>query len=127
MRGLSFFDAAFEVELGLGVVCDAHHDDAPQRAVGLTVATVVGLDPAVGLARAVRDRSHAAQVGPGCFRAEPLGVVARSHHEGRRGVGTDAEEAEEIWHGDHEKRFDSLVELGQLAVERLDAMRQRRQ
>ena len=45
---------ALEVELGLGVVCDANHDDAPQRAVGPAIATVVGLDPAAGLTRASR-------------------------------------------------------------------------
>jgi hypothetical protein len=41
--GLSLFHSALEVELGLGVVRDADRDDAPQRAVGLAIATIVGL------------------------------------------------------------------------------------
>jgi hypothetical protein len=57
---------------------------------------------------------------------EPLGVVTGRHHEGRRGVRTDAEDAEEIGHGGQED-IDALVELGQLAVERFDAMGQRGQ
>ena len=32
---------------------DAHHHDAPERAVGLAITAFVGLDPAAGLARAV--------------------------------------------------------------------------
>ena len=63
--GLALLDPALEVELGLGVVGDAHHDDAPERAVGLAISTVVGLDLAVGLARSGRDGCDTAQVGPG--------------------------------------------------------------
>jgi hypothetical protein len=53
--GLALFDSALEIELGLGVVRDAYHDDAPQRAVGLAIAAIVGLDLAVGLAGSLRD------------------------------------------------------------------------
>ena len=58
---------------------------------------------------------------------EALGVVAGRHDEGRRGVGTDAEELEEVGHGGDEEGFDPLVELGQLVVERADPVRQRGQ
>ena len=67
MLGLSFFDATLEVELCLGVMGDAHHDDAPQRAVGLAVSAIVSLDPAARLAGPLWDGRHAAQVGPGRF------------------------------------------------------------
>ena len=65
--GLALLHPALEVELGLGIVGDAHHDDAPQRAVGLAVPTVVRLDPAAVLARALGDGRHTAQMGPGPF------------------------------------------------------------
>ena len=63
--GLAFLHPAFEVELGLRIVGDADHDDAPERAVGLAITTVVGLHLAVGLARTGRDGCDTAQVGPG--------------------------------------------------------------
>ena len=53
---------------------------------------------------------------------EPLGVVACGHEEGGRGVGSQTEELEQVWHRGHEQGFDPLVELGQLVVERADAL-----
>ena len=58
---------------------------------------------------------------------QPLGVVAGRHHQCGCGVWPDAEEVEEFWHGGDEERFDPLVELGELVVERLDPVRQRGQ
>ena len=123
LLGLSLPDSTFEVELGLGVVCDADHDDAPQRAVGLAIAAIVGLDLAVGLARSVRDGCDAAQVGPGTLRMQPVGVVAGRHHQCGCGVGTHSEEVQQIGDGGDEERLDALIKLGEFAVERFDAMR----
>jgi hypothetical protein len=55
---------------------------------------------------------------------QPVGVVAGRHHQCRSGVGSDAEDIEELRNGAHEERLDPGVELGELAVERFDAMRQ---
>src|SRR5579859_2472565 len=65
--GPAFLHPALEVNLGPLVMRDANHHDAPQRAVRLTVATLVGPDLAALLARPPRDGRHAAQVGPGGF------------------------------------------------------------
>ena len=65
--GPSFLHSALEVGGGLGIVSDADHDDAPQRAVGLAVPTFVVTEMAGALARVGRDRRHTAEVGPGRF------------------------------------------------------------
>jgi hypothetical protein len=116
--GLALLDPAFEVELGLGIVSDADHDDAPERAVGLAVTTVVGLDLAVGLARPLRDGCNAAQVGPRTLRMQPLWVVAGRHHQCGRGVWSDSEDVEKLGDGGGEKYFDLLIELGEFVIER---------
>ena len=109
--GLAFLDPALEVELCLGIVGDAHHDDAPQRVVGLAVPTVVRLDPAAALARALGDGRHTAEVGPRPFRAETFrGYTAGRQNQGGRGVGTDAEEVQQIGNRGDEEGFDPLVE-----------------
>ena len=64
-RGPSFLHPAVELGGRLGVVGDRDHGDAPQGAVGLTIATVVPAIVTGGLPAAGRDRGHAAQVGPG--------------------------------------------------------------
>ena len=62
--GPSFLHFALEVGGGLGVMCDADHDDAPQRAVGGAVTTAV--ESVTGaLARRGRDGGGTAQMGPG--------------------------------------------------------------
>jgi hypothetical protein len=63
--GHALFDAALEVDLGPRVVSDAHHDDAPERVVGLAVATLMGPELSALLARTLRDGRHRAEVSPG--------------------------------------------------------------
>ena len=58
---------------------------------------------------------------------EPLGVVAGRHHECGCGVGSDAEEIQQLGRGDHEERLNPGAELGQLCVEPFNAMGQRGQ
>ena len=53
-----------------------------------------------------------------------FGIVTGGHNQGCSGVGTDAEEAEKLWNRLHEKRFDPLIEFGELIVESTDAVRQ---
>ena len=55
---------------------------------------------------------------------QALGVVAGRHDQCRGGVGTDAEELEEIGHGGDEKGLDPLVEFCELVVEGADPVRQ---
>ena len=51
--------------------------------VGLAVTAGVEPVAAAGLARAGRDRTGAAEVRPGCFGAQPVGVIAgRDDQEG---------------------------------------------
>jgi hypothetical protein len=58
---------------------------------------------------------------------KPLGVVAGAHNQRSSGVGSEAEESEELGHGGLEECLDSLVERGQLIIEGADPMSQRRQ
>ena len=58
---------------------------------------------------------------------ETLGIVTGGHDQCGCGVGTDAEEAEQIGDGGDKQCFDPLVELGELVIERTDPVRQRRQ
>ena len=62
--------------------------------------------------------------GPRPLLNEGARVVAGRHDQGRRGIGTDAEEIQQVGHGGEEEGLDPLVELGQLVVERADPMRQ---
>ena len=50
---------------------------------------------------------------------QPLGVVAGRHHQCGCGVGSDAEDVEELRDGGDEECLDPLVELGEFVVERL--------
>src|SRR5664280_3329171 len=79
--GASLLHSALEGGLRVWVVGDPHHDDAPQRAVGLAVAAAVET-MACHLARGCLDRRHAAEMSPGRLRAQPLGVVAGSDEQG---------------------------------------------
>ena len=87
---------------GLGIVGDAHHGDAPERAVGLAVPTVVPAQMTGVLARVGRNRGDTAEMGPGGLRVEAFGVVAGRNQEGCGSVGSDAEpgqQRQEQWHG----------------------------
>ena len=72
----AFFEASFDVGLGRQVVAHSGENDAPQGVVGLSVTAGVEPEPPVGLARPSRDRGGAAQMGPGCFGTQPVGMVA---------------------------------------------------
>ena len=53
------------------------------------------------------------------------GLSPGRHHQCGCGVGSHAEEIEELGHGGDEERFDPGVELGELIIECLDPVRQR--
>ena len=54
----------------------------------LAVTAGVESEPSAGLAGAGRDRAGAAEVGPGRFGAQPVGMIARRDDQDRRDVGT---------------------------------------
>ena len=82
--GASLLHPSLEVGGGLGVVGDAHHGDAPQRAVGLAVPAVVPARWPAFFPESAGTGDDAAQVGPGGLGVEPLGVVAGGHQERRQ-------------------------------------------
>jgi hypothetical protein len=45
---------------------------------------------------------------------ETVGIVTGGHQQRRRGVGSDAEEAEKVGCGGHQQRLDLVLELGDL-------------
>jgi hypothetical protein len=61
--GPAFLHSTVEVVGGLRVVGNTHHGDAPERAVGLSVATAVPAQVPGVLPRVGRDRGRAAVVG----------------------------------------------------------------
>ena len=89
-----FDGAPFDVGAGAGVDFHASQHDAPQGVVGLAVTGGVESLPD-DLARRRRDRGDAAEVGPGRFAAEPVGVVAGGDQQDGGGVGADAVQGEE--------------------------------
>ena len=64
--GAPFLDPTLEVGRGLGVMGNADHGDAPQRAVGLTITAAIESMTRY-LPRRRLQRRHAAQMGPGGF------------------------------------------------------------
>ena len=90
-----FFEAAFDVRPGRLVRSHAGEHDSPQGMVGLTVASGVEPKATGGLARRSRDRGDTAQVRPGGFGAQPLGMVAGGDEEDGGDVGADAVKAEQ--------------------------------
>lgn len=92
--------------------------DPPQGMVGGAIAT--GIEAVTdGLARGGRNRSHAAEVRPGSFGAEPFGVVASDDEEHGGGVRADAVDFEEARGVQPDERDDELVEAEDLGVEEL--------
>src|SRR5664280_1145191 len=77
--GATFLHPSLEVGAGVGIVGDPDHHDAPERAVGLAVATLMEAMVIGDLAGVRRYRCDAAHAGPGRFGMESLGVVAGSH------------------------------------------------
>jgi len=53
-----------------------------------------------------------------------LRVVAGSHDQGGRSVGSDAEKVVKLWNRRNQERSDPLVEFGELIIECADAVRQ---
>src|SRR5579859_4121307 len=78
--GTTFFGAPLDIGARRKVANHPGHDDAPQGAVGLAVATAV--ESMTGdLARRRLDGRHAAQVRPGRLRTQPAWVVARGDQQ----------------------------------------------
>ena len=71
-------------------------NDAMESCIGLAVATAVESMP-VGLTGGSRYRVYPAQRGEGRLGVEALGVTPSSDHEGRRRVGSYAEDADQGW------------------------------
>src|SRR5258708_7289057 len=93
--GQSFFRPPGDVGPGGRVRAHPRDHDPPQGVVGLTVAAAVQPVPVLGFARVRRDGSGGAQVRPGGFGAEPVGVVAGRDEQHGGGVRADAEQAEQ--------------------------------
>ena len=70
------------------------HNDAIESRIGLTVATAVQ-PMSVGLTRGSRYRVHSAQRGEGGLGVEAFRVAPSSDQEGRRGVGSYAEDTDQ--------------------------------
>jgi len=126
-RGAPCFHPSLEVVGGLGTVGDLDHDDAPERAVGLAVTTLVMAKVSGGPAGPGREGRDPAQVGPGGLGAHPFGIVAGRHQQCGGGVGTDAEVGQQVWCRGEQERFELLVELGHFDVQGLDATGQGRE
>jgi hypothetical protein len=123
----SFLHPAIEVVGGLWVVGDPDHGDAPQRRIGLSVATVVPAQMSCVLPGVCRDRGHAAQMGPGGLGMEAFGIVTGRHQKGGGGIGPDTEQGHQVGGGGEQQRLDLLVQFADLLIETLDAVSQRRQ
>lgn len=123
--GAPLLHSALEIGFRVRVVGDPHHDDAPQCAVGLAVTATVetmSCDPARGRL----DGRHAAEMGPGRLRPQPIGVVAGSDEQGGGRVRSDASQRQQLGRGGEEEGPDELVEAGDFDVEEPDSMGQAR-
>ena len=76
-----------------GRLVESHADDdgSIEGGVGLSVATPIEAVPAGGHPGRGRDRTRAAELREGGFRANPVGVVPEDDQQLRRGVGADPE------------------------------------
>ena len=88
--------AATHVCPGLAIMTKPDEDDAIQSRVGLSVAATVEPMP-VGLSRGGGYRIDPAQRGEGSLRVKTFRVTPGSDQEGRRRVGSYAEDAEQGW------------------------------
>ena len=79
---------------------------------------LVGSDLAALLARSGWDGRHAAEVGPGGSEWRRSGLSPAEIADAGRGVGADAEEAEELGHGCLEECFDPLISAANSSSER---------
>ena len=82
--------------IGSAIITEPDHNDAMESCIGLAVTTVVEPIP-VGLTGGNRYRVYPAQRGEGRLGVEALGVTPSSDHEGRRRVGSYAEDADQGW------------------------------
>ena len=99
-----------------GVVDHAGHDYAPERRVGLSVATAVESVSFVFAAAGV-DWGDAAEVGEGAFVAEPLGVVAGGDEQSGGALDADPEPGQELGGGVGDEWFEDGVEFGGFGLE----------
>lgn len=90
----SFAGAVEHVRFRSMVVTEPDYNDAMERSIGLAVTAAVQAVP-VGLARGSRYRTHPTQRGKGSLGAETFGIAPSSDQEGRRRVGSHAEDADQ--------------------------------
>lgn len=95
-HGLAFGESPGDVVAGLLIVAHPGDHHVIQSGVGLPVAAPV--EPvSFRLPRRGGDGSDSAEVGPGGFGSDPLGVVSCSDEEFGGGVVADPVDLEEKW------------------------------
>ena len=122
--GFGFALGEAPVHVGDGawfVLTEAGQHDPPQGVVGVAVAARVEPVAAVALAGHGGDRSDPAELGPGCFGADPGGVVAGRGEQDGGGVEPDAVDVQQRRGGGFHQRFDLGVEQLEFGVEGLGA------
>jgi hypothetical protein len=87
--GLALVGAAGDIVLGFLMAVHANQRDAPQGAIGATVAAAVQA-VAVGAAGRHRDRRRSTEPGEGPFGAQSPGVVSSSDEQLPGGINADA-------------------------------------
>ena len=110
----TFKAAPFDVDACSSVRAHAGEHDAPQGVVGLPVAAAV--EPVTDrLARRGVDRGDAAQVSPGGFGSDPVGVVPGGDEQQGGSVNADAGEVEQARCGRFDERGELVVKAAQSA------------